>query len=437
MGRVYLRDAEIAAVPEEREFKRARHEIVEVPRPPPATPLATDVAEGLALLLFGFDSDPDDRERWFQQAFTFADSNSNAPWGLQQDFGGPCGVLAAVQAYLLRDMHLAAQQGGTQLDLASQEDPLTELSAYVDARPERLRGHLASALCDMLVRCCSWTKPLLWAEVVTLDFIQVTEFSSPAELHKFLESASLSSPGAVLSFTCSLILTRGMESVRVDMDNPGQPLVGAFGHCTQELVNLCLIGSAASNVFDGEIKFEDCGDENSGDTISLKGVRAPCPVGYLTAMEALGLAEVGSYYKAPSYPIWVLGSSSHYTVLFGLGCAANHCTLPSTTAATNTSNDAVRAISDGSTASCAMCSKKPGCALAGAGTGTLYHYNGKVIGGDPVQVRRVALAWDGETHPKPLLMHDGDSDAVFREAMRTRWPGAQVTWDGDHAPQII
>merc|ERR1719433_1771130 len=28
--------------------------------------------------------------------------------------------------------------------------------------------------------------------------------------------------------------------------------------------------------------------------------------------------EVGSYYKNPKYPVWVLGSSSHYTVLFGV-----------------------------------------------------------------------------------------------------------------------
>ena len=28
--------------------------------------------------------------------------------------------------------------------------------------------------------------------------------------------------------------------------------------------------------------------------------------------------QVGDYYKTPNYPIWVVGSSSHYTVLFAL-----------------------------------------------------------------------------------------------------------------------
>eukprot|EP00437_Effrenium_voratum_P060365 CAMPEP_0181505410 /NCGR_PEP_ID=MMETSP1110-20121109/58038_1 /TAXON_ID=174948 /ORGANISM="Symbiodinium sp., Strain CCMP421" /LENGTH=58 /DNA_ID=CAMNT_0023634383 /DNA_START=59 /DNA_END=231 /DNA_ORIENTATION=- len=35
------------------------------------------------------------------------------------------------------------------------------------------------------------------------------------------------------------------------MDDPSTPLIGRFGHCSQELVNLMLIGEATSNVFDG------------------------------------------------------------------------------------------------------------------------------------------------------------------------------------------
>lgn len=34
--------------------------------------------------------------------------------------------------------------------------------------------------------------------------------------------------------------------------------------------------------------------------------------------------KVGSYYKVPKYPIWVIGSTSHFTVLFSLNTTVNH-----------------------------------------------------------------------------------------------------------------
>ena len=52
---------------------------------------------------------------------------------------------------------------------------------------------------------------------------------------------------------------------------------------------------------------------------------APCctlpptiQVGFLTLLEALHLCKAGQHLKRPSCPIWVLGSESHYTVLFAL-----------------------------------------------------------------------------------------------------------------------
>lgn len=41
--------------------------------------------------------------------------------------------------------------------------------------------------------------------------------------------------------------------------------MGMFGHCSQELVNLCLLGRCVSNVFDGE--------ESMGGGMMLRGVR--------------------------------------------------------------------------------------------------------------------------------------------------------------------
>lgn len=47
----------------------------------------------------------DDLDRWFLQGFTFCDAPS---YGLKQGHGGPCGVLATVQAEIIRQMIFGA-----------------------------------------------------------------------------------------------------------------------------------------------------------------------------------------------------------------------------------------------------------------------------------------------------------------------------------------
>ena len=74
------------------------------------------------------------------------------------------------------------------------------------------------------------------------------------------------------------------------------------------------IGQGVSNVFDGE---RDLG----GDLI-LRGVRQRPLVGFLSELEALRYVEVGSYYKQPQLPLWVVASQTHYSVLFALSARA-------------------------------------------------------------------------------------------------------------------
>lgn len=121
--------------------------------------------------------------------------------------------------------------------------------------------------------------------------------------------------GCIL-LTMSLLLTRGIENVLSDMDDRGNGLIGSFGHCNQELVNLLLTGCATSNVFDGTKPLGDSG-------LVLKGVQDRSDVGYLTHLESMRYCQVGSFYKNPNYPIWVVGSSSHFTVLFSLDSRVN------------------------------------------------------------------------------------------------------------------
>jgi ubiquitin carboxyl-terminal hydrolase MINDY-3/4 len=68
-------------------------------------------------------------------------------------------------------------------------------------------------------------------------------------------------------------------------------VIGQFGHCTQELMNLLLTGEASSNVFDGQIPMLEDGGAGA-DQLMLKGVRGRADVGYLSQLESLRYCEV-------------------------------------------------------------------------------------------------------------------------------------------------
>jgi len=113
-------------------------------------------------------------------------------------------------------------------------------------------------------------------------------------------------PG-VIAFVYSVLLTRGIADVHADMDAPTNTILGPHKYCSQELVNLLLVGRASSNVFDGTM---DVGGA------PLKGIFSRSTIGYLTLMEKLGYCQVGDNFKNPLYPIWIIYSESHYSVLF-------------------------------------------------------------------------------------------------------------------------
>jgi hypothetical protein len=119
---------------------------------------------------------------------------------------------------------------------------------------------------------------------------------------------SFQRPGGVILMVMSLVFSRGQAIVSQDMDYPTM-LTSQFGHCGQELINLLLTGQAVSNVFDNTLT-------PSGE-LTCRGIQARPAVGYLSQLESLRYCEVGGYYKSPKFPVWVVGSTSHFTVLFG------------------------------------------------------------------------------------------------------------------------
>lgn len=229
-------------------------------------------------LLFGTNPVDEDIDRWRSQKFQFAES---IPFLLEQSHGGPCGVLAPVQAFLMAKL---------------EEDNMFWWDK-IDAT--NVWGRLVVVLNEILATAGSM-------KIVRLEGDNI---SSSAKLDE-----PLCREMSVLDFLASLVLTRGIDQVKADMDDPSVPLIGRFGHCSQEVLNLVLFGRATSNVFDGDQRL---GDEKECVMV-LSGVPdVPITVGLLSELEALRYITVGSRLKNPIRPIWVLGSPTHYTVLVG------------------------------------------------------------------------------------------------------------------------
>lgn len=109
------------------------------------TPLSVDEAYDLKTLLFGQDLKGSFGEEWKGKGFVFA-KNRDTAYGLTQVKGGPCGLLAAVQAFVLK--HLIFGK--------------TELNGIVGQvlRPTIHQSHdaLIEAMTEILWQCGKQTK---------------------------------------------------------------------------------------------------------------------------------------------------------------------------------------------------------------------------------------------------------------------------------------
>ncbi|XP_054847996.1 probable ubiquitin carboxyl-terminal hydrolase MINDY-4 [Eublepharis macularius] len=278
-------------------------------------PIDFCLARDLKILLFG-SSLSCFSEEWKIQSFVFSDI-PELKYGIVQKKGGPCGVLAAVQACVLRHLIFgdSSQNNGDPWILQPSEAHRTKC--------------LALALTDILWRAggsekatvalCSGTQQFTPAGKYKADGILETmmlhEITNYEDLLKFLQKNIYefeAGPHGCILLTLSAILSRSINQVRGDFDVVTNRLIGAHGYCTQELVNLLLTGKAVSNVFNDVIEL----DSGNGNTTVLKGVSGRSEVGLLSLFEHYDVCQVGCYLKTPKFPIWLVCSESHFTVLF-------------------------------------------------------------------------------------------------------------------------
>ncbi|XP_031951178.1 probable ubiquitin carboxyl-terminal hydrolase MINDY-4 isoform X2 [Corvus moneduloides] len=256
-------------------------------------------------------------EEWKIQSFTF----NNIPqlkYGIVQKKGGPCGVLAAVQACVLQQLIFA--------DSNRNRDP----RCLQPSEAHRTKC-LSLALADILWRAGGHEKALVALPSGRQQFTPTGKYKADGILETLiLHSATRYEdlvlflqqnihqfeigPYGCILLTVSVILSRSINLVRNDFDVLTNRLIGSHGYCTQELVNLLLTGKAVSNVFNNVIEL----DSGNGNITILKGITSRSDIGLLSLFEHYDVCQVGCYLKTPKFPIWLVCSESHFSVLFCL-----------------------------------------------------------------------------------------------------------------------
>lgn len=295
-------------------------------------------------LIFGDSPEIPDIQRWLRVGFQFS-QKPTTEWGIWQKHGGPCGVYAPVQAFIVKqllfadggeneasDRSLADKRQASPLAALNSEDEETRTSVLAHALASILfnsTDQSSYVVCRLAIQETSGSSAddAITSAATAISAhccggalsIHCNRFSRILAARQVFEEGVdgwLAGPCGVLSFVCSVLLTRLVSKIKEDMDDVSTPLIGRFGHCSQELVNLMLIGEATSNVFDGTRWLGD--DPSTG--LLVKGVdsdRVGVPViGFLSELEPMRYLAVGSLYKYPEFPIWVLGSPTHYTLIF-------------------------------------------------------------------------------------------------------------------------
>ncbi|XP_027684663.2 probable ubiquitin carboxyl-terminal hydrolase MINDY-4 [Chelonia mydas] len=256
-------------------------------------------------------------EEWKIQNFTF-NSIPQLKYGIVQKKGGPCGVLAAVQACVLQQL------------LFGDSNRNSDVRCLQPSDAHRTKC-LTLAIADILWRAGGNEKAVVALSSGRQQFTPAGKYKADGIfetliLHSITKYEDLTiflqqniyqfetGPFGCILLTLSVIFTRSIDLVRNDFDVLTNQLIGTHGYCTQELVNLLLTGKAVSNVFNDVIEL----DSGNGNITVLKGITNRSDIGLLSLFEHYDVCQVGCYLKTPRYPIWVVCSESHFSVLFCL-----------------------------------------------------------------------------------------------------------------------
>lgn len=349
-------------------------------------PITLEEASDLRNILTGSPAQPLSTE-WLSQNFK-QNTNPNLSYGLVQNKGGPCGVLACVQAYMMKCLIFGSV-------VAPNTSPVSPL------RPSQREWSwaLAVAITEILWKAGQEQKAVL---AMPGSFAHFTEhgigrysqdgMTENLTLHEFVEQQDLleavtrhltaftseTSSGCVI-LLYSLIFTRGIENIHSDMDSGGGHLINAHGYSSQEIVNLLLTGRAFTNTFNGDHTLGN----SPGQSVVLHGIMHKGEIGLLSLFEHYDCYKVGTYLKSPQYPIWVVCCESHYSCLFSRD--------------TSVTSD-----------------------MPSVSKFDLYYYDGLSLQEDEI---RLTIDLDGDESDLTIV-------PPLEHCIRTKWKKAAVNWNG-------
>uniref|UniRef100_A0A3Q0SA60 Ubiquitin carboxyl-terminal hydrolase MINDY n=1 Tax=Amphilophus citrinellus TaxID=61819 RepID=A0A3Q0SA60_AMPCI len=232
--------------------------------------------------------------RW-AQGFVFSENEHTA---LEQFEGGPCAVIAPVQAFLLKNVLFNRESSNWRQ--MSEEEQKTALCSTLSEILETVCSSTSTGFC--LVTWAKGQSPHTSTQTITQAQSQTQDMPEPASSQPPQEQQPSE------SYVCHIPNKDGIENIRNEIQDTMEPLIDpVHGHGSQSLVNLLVTGHAVSNVWDGD---REC----SG--MKLHGIHKQASVGFLTLMESLRYCKVGAFLKSPKFPIWILGSETHLSVFF-------------------------------------------------------------------------------------------------------------------------
>ncbi|XP_053464537.1 probable ubiquitin carboxyl-terminal hydrolase MINDY-4 isoform X2 [Nycticebus coucang] len=347
-------------------------------------PIDLSVAKEIKTLLFG-SSFCCFNEEWRVQSFSFSNIAS-LKYGIVQNKGGPCGVLAAVQGYVLQKLLF---EGDSRADCARGMQPSdahrTHCLVLAIADIVWRAGNKERAVVTLASGIQQFSPTGKYKADGVLETLTLHSLTCYEELVTFLQQSIHQfevGPYGCILLTLSAILSRSTELIRQDFDIPTSHLIGAHGYCTQELVNLLLTGKAVSNVFNDVVEL----DSGDGNITKLRGITARSDIGFLSLFEHYNVCQVGCFLKTPRFPIWVVCSESHFSILFSL-------------------------------------QQELLCDWKAERLFDLYYYDGLAN-----QQEQIRLSID----TTQTISENGDNDLVppLELCIRTKWKGAMVNWNG-------
>ncbi|XP_066412355.1 inactive ubiquitin carboxyl-terminal hydrolase MINDY-4B [Molothrus aeneus] len=358
-------------------------------------PISPDTAMRLQQLLFRSTA-PLFSCEWAAARFRFHPPRSHLAYALQAGKGGTRAILAAVQAHIITYLLFTRETECTHLERLCQLGRREQGQALATALAETLwaaGGGGRAVVC--LVTAPVTTMPRAGCRASSFtDRIRLFEFSEKAAAQEFISDHINSFKGegshGVILFLYSLLFSRTLERVQEDLGDAAPLLNISSGNitCTEAVLSLLLTGRASPRQLGGGREPER--GAGSG------GAEAPCPrgpVGFLRWERAPLQRQVSPGLRTPRLPVWLCSLSGRHSVLFGTDS---------------------RLLSD----------------WKAERIFHLYFYSGQ-----QEQTQTAHLTIDTHSHHWEEAQREGPCSPGRRRpalemAIRTKWAGATVSWNG-------